>query len=78
MASHDRATKLAFQISITHLPDCELMGGDVVEYRLDLRLDCVLQVTDSLRRRYVNQKGVGIVKAENPAGERDFGVHVCG
>jgi hypothetical protein len=32
---------------ITHLPDFELIGSDVVEYRLLLLLDCVLQVIDS-------------------------------
>ena len=52
---------------IAHLPDFELIGGDVVEYRLLLLLDCFLQVADSFRQQNVNRKGVCIVKADNPA-----------
>ena len=61
---------------ITHLPDFKLIGGDVVEYRLLLLLDCLLQVTDGLRTHDINWKGVRIFKAGNPADERDFGGHV--
>ena len=52
------------------------MGVDVVERFLILLFDCSLQVADSLRTQDVNWKGVRIVKADNPAGERDFGGHV--
>ena len=61
---------------ITHLPDFELIGGDVVENRLLLLLDCFLQVADSLRMQDVDRKGVCIVKADNPASERDVDGHV--
>jgi hypothetical protein len=61
---------------ITHLPDFELIGSDVVEYRLLLLLDCVLQVIDSFRQRNVNQKGLRIVEAEDAAGKRAFGGYV--
>jgi hypothetical protein len=32
---------------VAHHPDFELIGGDVVERRLHLLLDCFLQVTNS-------------------------------
>ena len=56
---------------IAHLPDVELIGGDVVERRLLLLLDCVLQVINSFRKQDANQEGV--IEADNPAAERDFG-----
>jgi len=47
----------------------------VVERRLVLLLDGVLQVTNSLRRQNVNWKGFQIVESKNTAVERDFGGH---
>ena len=55
---------------VTHLPDFELVGVDVVECILLLLLDCFLQVIDGFRQWDVNQKGLHIVEAENAAGER--------
>ena len=54
---------------IAHLPDVELIGGDVVEGMLLLLLDCVLQVINSFRKQDANQEGVRIVEADNPAAE---------
>jgi hypothetical protein len=56
---------------IAHLQDVELVGGDVVECRLLLLLDCFLQVIDSFRRENVNHKGVA--ESVNPAAEQEFG-----
>ena len=61
----------------THLPYFELIGVDVVECVL-LLLDCVFQVINSFRRQNVNQKGVRIIEAGDPACGRDFGGHVGG
>jgi hypothetical protein len=63
---------------ITHLPDFELIGVDVVECILLLLLDCFLQVIDSFRQQNINQKVVRIDEAENPTGKRDFAGHVGG
>ncbi len=60
---------------VTHLPDFELVGVDVVECILFLFLDCVLQVIDSFRQRDVNRKAVCFVEADNPTVERDFDSH---
>ena len=54
---------------ITHLPNFELVGVDVVECILLLLLDCFLQVIDSFRQQYVNRKAVCFVEAENPTVE---------
>lgn len=52
------------------------MGINAAECTLVLFLDCLLQVIDSFRRQNANHKWVRIIKAENLAGERDFGGHV--
>ena len=61
---------------IAHLQDVELVGGDAVECRLLLLLDCFLQVINSFRKENVNHKGVMIAESENAAEEREFGGHV--
>ena len=47
-----RRYKLVMSVTlrgITHLPNFELIGGDVVECRLLLLLNCFLQVIDGFR-----------------------------
>ena len=55
---------------VTHLPEFELLGVNVVECILVPLLDRHLQVIDGFRQLNVNQEGRHIVEAENAAGER--------
>ena len=58
---------------MAHLRYFELISIDVVETNLLLLLDCILQFTDSLRRRNANGKDSRIAEPENQAVEQDIG-----
>lgn len=60
----------------TRLPNIEFIGIDVIEIHGLLLLDRILQVTNGFRARDVNWKGVRIIEAKNPAGERDLSVYL--